>query len=105
VPERIQVRPRQPFPANTVFIGPGSLFQNPYDDPATSRAKAYDGYLLGVRAGYDHIPDRDHIVTELDGKDVACVCGPDDLCHGDALLDIAAGADPGRLAAPAELAA
>jgi hypothetical protein len=117
-PKRVRVpgsfRHRE-LPAGTVYVGraifgyPRSPFANPYPIPKAGRppvAVEVDGETVEVRdrahclelyAAYlqRHPELVERARTELPGHDLACWCKEDEPCHGDLLLALARGADPG----------
>lgn len=50
-------------------------------------------FAEAVANGWDGVPFRDEIRSELGGKNLACWCPLDQPCHADVLLEIANGAD------------
>lgn len=90
------------MPAGAKYIGRGSKWGNPYTTLGgkLTAEEVVVGYAFASRCGYDHVPPPEQIVTELAGQDLACWCpvdAPD--CHGDYLLHVANGGDPGAFLA------
>lgn len=93
------------MPPNTVYVGSGSVWGNPYRVTKTA-----NGCWKVERAGFDATlfePNRKlealkfavnmfgiymqnyHRVTDLRGKNLACWCPLDQPCHADVLLELA----------------
>lgn len=97
-PKRIQRRRTKGWrmPPNTVYVGRPSKWGNPFRVTEDRNAKdciiAFGTWLTvdGVDAG---IPDRKRAIIdslpELRGKDLACWCSLDQVCHADILLELA----------------
>lgn len=88
-PKRIQRKRTKGWrmPDGAVYVGRGTKWGNPYL-PAVQgdHRAAVDAY----RVALDLSPDLTHQVRfELGGKDLACWCGLDQICHADVLLHIA----------------
>lgn len=82
-PVRIQ-RKRSPgwrMPANTVYVGRGSKWGNPFTIANSGRVHP------AIRFACEVAPLLD--VTPLQGKNLACWCAPDAECHADVLLELA----------------
>lgn len=69
------------MPANTVYVGRGSKWGNPFTVENTGRVPAILRYACEVAP---LLP-----VEELRGKNMACWCKLEDECHADILLEIA----------------
>ncbi|MDJ0321675.1 DUF4326 domain-containing protein [Pseudarthrobacter sp. PS3-L1] len=97
------------MPENTVYVGRGSKWGNPYKVGAWSAYWSGPGfrspsrptpiprmdaeevtgiYRNMVRANCAAF-NRDEVPTELAGKNLACWCPLDQPCHADVLLEIA----------------
>jgi Domain of unknown function (DUF4326) len=88
--------------AGDVYIGradrfgrwPGSAWGNPYRVPRSApleqRREAVGRYLTYLHC---ERPDLLARVGELRGRVLRCWCGPDQLCHGDALIALAEAAE------------
>jgi len=84
------------MPPNTVYVGRGSKFGNPFkiteDRTAAETVTAFKIWLTvdGVHAG---IPEKKAAILdnieEIRGKDLACWCKIGKPCHADILLEIA----------------
>ena len=93
-PRRVQVtgdRFHPHVPDGAVYVGRSapylkrSWFHNPFTVKEYSRAEAvwlYREYLLATPGLLDAAR------AELAGRDLACRCGPDDLCHADVLIEL-----------------
>lgn len=67
------------MPDNTVYVGRGSKWGNPCRiESENQRADAVAWFEAHV------LPELD--VSALRGKDLACWCRPDQVCHADSLL-------------------
>ena len=82
----------KPLPENTIYIGRGSKWGNPYSHLEGTKAlfkvesrdeaiQAYKEYLNGNTELLDSL-------EELRGKNLICYCSPS-KCHGDILLELA----------------
>ena len=98
------------MPAGAIYIGRPSKWGNPYwpgqstDDfpmwlvgaygkarlgPVVKDAQqAVDLYRIHIERKIRENPYH-YAIKQLTGRDLACWCRPDQLCHGDVLLDIA----------------
>lgn len=110
MPQRIQISRVKGWrmPPDTVKVDRSTKWGNPYrsDQPteatarcgAMSAAEAFDLWLSGHPALQgDHPERRARILAdigELHGKNLACWCGPRDICHADVLLRLARDAKP-----------
>ena len=82
------------MPENTVYVGRGSKWGNPWrvEDGMSPKGAvwryrdAVTGYL---RTLAPHLPYPKDIRAELAGKNLACWCKEGDPCHADVLLEIA----------------
>lgn len=87
-PVRVQRRRTNGWrmPENTVYVGRGSEWGNPYKVQEYGRQGAVDIYradITTVRIVVQNIRD------ELRGKNLACWCRLDQPCHADVLLELA----------------
>ena len=114
MPSRIQRRRTKGWrmPENTVYVGRGSKWGNPYRVVPQAKRGPFDMLVgdffcgqstgaesarrmavkkyLSARENYHHnIPDDATIRAELAGKNLACWCPLDQPCHADVLLEIA----------------
>lgn len=103
-PRRIQRRRTRGWemPPNTVPVGRGTRFGNPFvcDDPSLA-VSAFRAWLNRERvvlpegvscAGGCHVVDREAMLRALPtlrGRDLACWCPVDQPCHADVLLEMA----------------
>ncbi len=93
MPERIQRKRTRGWrmPPNTVYVGRGSKWGNPYvgEGPhdAARMARLYSEYL----AREEQVELRRVLRAELAGKNLACWCPLDRPCHADVLLELANG--------------
>ena len=82
------------LPENTVYIGRGSKWGNPYSHLSGTKAEfkvasreeaiaSYETYLMSNQSLLDSL-------HELKGKNLICYCSPKG-CHGDLLLRLANG--------------
>ncbi len=87
------------MPANSVYVGRGSVWGNPWREraadgdreygiviPAITRDQAielYRAYILDRTDLYERL-------ASLRGKDLACWCALDEPCHADVLIELAA---------------
>ncbi len=99
MPKRIQRKRTKGWrmPPNTVYVGRGSRWGNPYQAGKDGDGKRE--YLSDLYRGYLERPENARLVEaariELRGKDLACWCPLDQPCHADVLLEIA-NQDDGR---------
>ena len=91
-PKRVQRKRTKGLrmPPNTVYVGRGSRWGNPYrvGHEATSKQHAKELFVESVRQPHNQ-RFVDEIKRELRGKDLSCWCYLDDPCHGDVLLEVA----------------
>ena len=87
MPERIQRRRTKGWvmPPNTVYVGRGSIFGNPYisgkDGTAEECVERYRLYL-------DYTITKRKAVELLSGHNLMCWCKIGDPCHADVLLEV-----------------
>ncbi len=79
------------MPDNTIYVGRGSKWGNEF----TVEEYGREGSVRLFREYINH-PNSPHgfeykDIEELRGKDLACWCRLDQVCHGDILLEIANG--------------
>jgi len=75
------------LPPDVVVVTRPTKWGNPH--PLTlGREEAVRRYREDLLAGRLQI-SIDHVRRELRGRDLACYCALDALCHGDVLLEIA----------------
>jgi hypothetical protein len=104
------------MPENTVYVGRGTKWGNPFKVGEITTIKKYPRYIsLPIMSGLASPLTRREAVrlyrylidipkemdeprlmftaadakAELAGKDLACWCSPDDACHADVLLELA----------------
>ncbi|MDN4616309.1 DUF4326 domain-containing protein [Leifsonia sp. F6_8S_P_1B] len=94
-PRRIQLSRRKGWrkPENTVVVARPSKWGNPFSIAEHGRAHAIAAFRAmlddpAARAALDY-PGPDEIRERLVGKNLACWCPLDQLCHADVLLEIA----------------
>lgn len=109
MPQRIQRKRTKGWrmPEGAVYVGRGSTWGNPWR--IGDRLMTYAGPLNGSQRCQEffmdaHLavalyraafaPDLPEIVATLRGKDLACWCPLDQLCHADVLLELANAAPP-----------
>jgi hypothetical protein len=89
MPKRIQRNNGSGLPKTTVWVGPTSQWSNPFlpGVDATDQVDAVRRFrwLLGERAEYVTV-----VRHLLGGRDLACSCPLDAVCHADELLRVAA---------------
>ena len=66
------------MPENTVYIGRGSRYGNPYPVDIHGRSEAIQLFKCNVLPSLD--------LSALKGKDLACWCALDKPCHGDEII-------------------
>lgn len=74
------------MPDNTVYVGRPSKWQNPFSVAVNGREHALHKYALYLS---DLLSTKKLDLSELRGKNLACWCKPDQICHADILLKIA----------------
>jgi len=101
MPERIQRKRKKGWrmPVNTVYVGRPTIFGNPFDwrYEQGGRVEAVKKYELWLSSEGDklfpHLAQRRVKLLEqlpmLKGKNLACWCPLDKLCHADVLLKLA----------------
>lgn len=109
MPERIQRRRTKGWrmPENTVYVGRGSKWGNPWREGSTgwtikpgglidrephdplTREQAVESYRNSVEWYANETEYAEYIRATLRGKNLACWCPLDQPCHADVLLEIA----------------
>lgn len=82
----------KPLPENTIYIGRGSKWGNPYSHlegtkvlfKVESRDEAIQAYKEYLNSNMELLDS----LNELKGKNLICYCSPS-KCHGDILLELA----------------
>jgi hypothetical protein len=89
VPHRYQRSRRKGarLPNGVIVVTRPTKWGNPYPLDI-GRAEAVRRYKEDLLAGRLRITVED-VRRELRGRDLACYCKPDELCHADVLLEIA----------------
>lgn len=84
------------MPENTVYVGRGSRWGNPYrivtPADAAKAVEAYRKWLLFTPStlfAFRDPPKVTEIIRDLRGKNLACWCAEGQPCHADILLKIA----------------
>jgi hypothetical protein len=85
-PHRVQVRRVKGWrmPADTVFVGRGTKWGNPWRVARVGRAEAVRRFRCIASDIYG--PDD---FKEIRGKNLACWCKLHEVCHADVLLELA----------------
>jgi hypothetical protein len=89
MPRRIQLKRTKGWrlPANTVKVDRSTPYGNPYRiGPELDRRKAIASFKAYLEKKLRSQPD---FLEPLRGRNLACWCRPDELCHADVLLDFA----------------
>jgi hypothetical protein len=100
MPKRIQRRRTKGWrmPPNTVYVGRGSRWGNPYvfgqcnpDKPGRMSVMVSASALTNAFRGYAArcIESDPSWIDPLRGKDLACWCPLDQPCHADVLIELA----------------
>jgi len=80
-------------PPNTIYVGRPPKGGNPFritkESDAITTVAAYRSWLLNPKHDVNNAPSLDDIKAELRGKNLACWCPLNQLCHADVLLEIA----------------
>lgn len=76
------------MPENTVYVGRGSKWGNPYRIGAFGPDGKPMSAVKAIRRFAEEVSRRGN-VSELRGKNLACWCGLDQPCHADVLLELA----------------
>jgi hypothetical protein len=89
-PTRVKLsrRPGARKPAGAVVVSRPSRWGNPYTVAEYGRKQAVALYRQRLA---EHPELAEAARRELAGKDLACWCDPDELCHADVLLEVANG--------------
>jgi hypothetical protein len=74
------------MPPNTVYVGRGTRYGNPYTVKEHGRKLALDYYERWLMF---QVVLHQGFLEPLRGKDLACWCKPDESCHADILLRLA----------------
>ena len=93
IPQRIQRQRTKGWkmPRNTVYVGRGSQWGNPYRVPQYTPQEAVLRYSIHLDGGFLSLSadDVEKFVAPLRGKNLACWCAHDQPCHADVLLALA----------------
>lgn len=91
MPKRIQRKRTKGWrmPKNTVYVGRGSKWGNPFTVEQYGREKAVQMYRDYIGHPNSPLEFEPHEIEELRGKNLACWCREDQLCHADVLLGLA----------------
>lgn len=73
------------MPENTVYVGRGSKFGNPFTVEEYGREAAVSKFRSRVT---EMIASGSIDINELKGKDLACWCKENQKCHADVLLEL-----------------
>lgn len=94
-PKRIQRKRTKGWkmPENTVYVGRGSKWGNPFTVEKYGRHGAVNKYRDYI--GHQNSPHDFEFedIAQLRGKNLACWCSLDNPCHADVLLEFANGGD------------
>ena len=103
MPDRIQLRRAKGWrkPEGTITVARPSSWGNPFklgDDVEVDGETVTLDRELMIALYRRWLADRPELVEkardELAEHDLACWCAPEDLCHADVLLRVAAGGEP-----------
>jgi len=93
-----------PYPSNSVFVGHGSKWANPFKkadvdalrgEPDVEAAYQDGGWREAAKMLYvEHIREQGLDVRELRGRDLVCTCRRGEPCHADVLLELANNDNP-----------
>lgn len=72
------------MPGNTVYVGRGSRWGNPYSVERYGIDEALRLYRIYLE---EELREGRLDLSPLVGKNLACWCSPEDPCHGDILLE------------------
>jgi hypothetical protein len=89
MPVRIQLKRTSGWrlPANTIKVDRSTRYGNPYRiGPELDRQKAIAAFTAHLERRLESEPE---FLEPLRGKNLACWCRPDELCHADVLLEFA----------------
>ena len=86
VPHRVQRKRSKGWrmPPNTVYVGRPTRFGNPFNFKVSGREKAVKFYS---EIWSDN--EKEQVKIMLHGKNLACWCSLEQICHADVLLEIA----------------
>lgn len=91
------------MPENTIYVGRPTKWGNPFSVEEFGREKAVEmfreclnnnamcyAYLdeILVTSAFNHMKYISEHIEELRGKNLACFCALDKICHADVLLEI-----------------
>lgn len=93
MPKRIQRRNRYAkLPPGAMLVNRSSRWGNPFrvseHGGTYSREESIRLYREYILAKIEEDP-KYYDLSKLRGKDLACSCGPEELCHADVLLELA----------------
>lgn len=73
------------MPENTIYVGRPSEWGNPFSFKRLGREEAVRLY----EQNYARFFNKEELKKSLGGKNLACWCKLDEVCHGDVLLRLA----------------
>lgn len=77
------------MPDNTVYVGRGSKWGNPYKVGDQARDNKHAVELFKSLVAFFEAEEFEQISNELKGKNLVCWCALDKPCHADVLLKLA----------------
>jgi hypothetical protein len=80
------------MPPNTVYVGRGSKWGNPFPHHHQmhyGKDWAHAAYMQWLHTSFHGMRLLRNHLRELRGKNLACWCKAGELCHADALLELA----------------
>jgi hypothetical protein len=93
MPKRIQMKRTKGWrkPEGVIYVGRPNRWGNPYRVEELGREEAMRRFrqLFSARHGGKHPDYPVEDVEELRGRDLACWCHLDELCHADILMEFA----------------
>jgi hypothetical protein len=77
------------MPDNTIYVGRGSKFGNPFTVENHGRDMAVKLFRNCIKDNGSKLKFNAEDVEQLRGKNLACWCRTDQPCHADVLLELA----------------
>lgn len=98
MPSRIQRRRAKGWrmPENTVYVGRGSRWGNPFSVERYGRERAVQMFREYIGHPNSPLGFEPEDIARLRGQNLACWCREGECCHADVLLQLANGAPGGR---------
>jgi hypothetical protein len=83
--------PNWQMPANAVFVGRWTRYGNPFSAEEYGNERSAALYREAMETMQQNNPaGYQDMLETLRGKDLVCWCAPNEICHADILIELAA---------------